>query len=74
MHMVYAVFRCDSHLHLCTSQKKLFHSSGLYINDLAEEFVLLADANAKDDLEDLDGDGKADVLDLDKQALVQRKF
>lgn len=46
----------------------------LYINDLAEEFVLLADANAKDDLEDLDGDGKADVLDLDKQALVQRKF
>jgi len=42
--------------------------------DVHEELLSVADANSKDDKKDEDGDGVADVEQIDANALVQRKI
>jgi len=44
-----------------------------FVRDLKADFAKFAEANEEDDSEDLDGDGVADVKQVDKAALVQRK-
>eukprot|EP00392_Amoebophrya_sp_AT5.2_P001036 g1038.t1 len=43
-------------------------------NDVCEEYVVLQAENEKDDVEDLDNDGIADVLQISKRELMQRKL
>jgi len=54
------------------------HSGGETITaalkDLYDEYVYLCDKNVEDDEEDLDNDGIADVLQIDKRDLMQRKM
>jgi len=45
-----------------------------YIAELRQEYKQLRDANTKDDMEVLDGDGIADVDEMDANALAMRKF
>ena len=43
-------------------------------NDLCDEFGDIMTQNALDDEEDLDGNGIADVKEMTKDQLIQRKF
>lgn len=44
------------------------------MQDLSEEALKIIEASKKDDTEDLDKDGKADVAELDGKSLLMRKF
>jgi hypothetical protein len=58
----------------CEAYKMIGLDSQLkFIKDLQTDFAKFLDVNKQDDMVDADGDGVADVQQIDKKALLQRK-
>jgi len=46
----------------------------MYATDMVEEWKVFDTKNKEDDIEDADGNGTADVLELDQRQVIERKF